>query len=124
MTYWQLFHFPSPVSFCAWRGEAALAEQLLAEWGWVINRRETADSEALARFLAFAPEPGDDQYLEQGLLSHWDDWHLLVLYHSFGGLREIYGDYFVPIIEWTVPAGCDLTRLADAPDFRLDFILS
>lgn len=123
MTDWQLFHFPSPVSFFAWRGEATIAEQLLAEWGWVIDRREPVGSEALAQFLAFAPEPGNDQEMEHALLSRWRDWNLLALYWSFGSLREAYGDYPVPLIELTVPAGSGLIQLSDAPDFRLDLMV-
>ena len=57
------------------------------------------------------------------MLSRRGDWNLLALYWSFGSLREIYGDYPVPIIELTVPAGSDLAQLADAPDFRLDFMV-
>ncbi len=121
MTYWQLFHFPSPVSFLAWHGEADIAERLFAEWGWVIDRREPADGEALARFLAYAPEPGNDQEMEHVMLSRWHGWCVLVFYWSFGSLSEAYQDYPVPIIEWTVPAG--LVQLLDAPDFRLDLML-
>jgi hypothetical protein len=87
------------VSLLAWRGDVTIAEQLFSEWGWKITQREPADSKALARFLAYTPEPGNDQDREPGLFSHWHGWHILVLYHSFGGLREIYGDYSVPIIE-------------------------
>lgn len=123
MKNWRLFHFSSPVTVHAWHGDAAIAERLLSEWGWAIEQREPEDSEALTRFLAFAPEPGNDQDQEPALLSHWHDWHLLILYHRFGGLREVYRDYPVPIIEFTVPAGCHLAQLGDAPNFRLDLML-
>ena len=123
MTYWQLFHFASPVSMLAWRGNAAIAEQLLSEWGWKITQREPVGADALAQFFAYTPEPGNDQEMEHALLSRWRDWNLLALYWSFGSLGEAYGDYPVPIIELTVPAGPNLAQLTDAPDFRLDFMV-
>lgn len=89
----------------------------------MIEQREPADSEALAQFLAFAPEPGTAESEERFLLSDWNGWHLLADYGSFGALREIYTHYPVPIIQFTVPSGSDLTHLADVPDFRLDLMV-
>lgn len=117
------FNFPSPVSFHAWHGDAAIAHRLLSEWGWIIERREPANSEALAQFLTSAPEPGTTEDREQALLSRWHGWHVLVTYFSFGALREIYSNYPIPIIEFTLPAGSDLNQLGDAPDFYLDLMI-
>lgn len=60
---------------------------------------------------------------EQALLSHWHGWHVLVTYFSFGALREIYSNYPVPIIEFTVPAGSELNQLGNAPEFYLDLMV-
>lgn len=123
MTNWQLFHYPSPVSFFVWHGDANIAERLLSEWGWKIYRRGPANAEALAQFVAFVPEPGLDEEVENAVLSRWRGWNILVLYFSFGSLREIYINFPVPIIEFTVPAGTKLAQLGDVPDFRLDLMV-
>lgn len=117
------FHFPSPVSFYAWYGEAAIGYRLLSEWGWTVKEHKPANSEAIANFIAFAPEPGTTEEQEQAIVSHWNGWHILMTYFSFGSFREIYSDYPVPMVELTVPSGFEFVELGTRPDFYLDLMI-